>query len=73
MSTTVRFGVCAVAVVMAAGSAMALTAVAPAQATPARGTTVVVLSDQIVHGRHYVVSEITVAPDGSTAGTPTAG
>ena len=45
-------------------SALAVTA--PAHATPPSGVSAVVLSKQTVDGKDYIVSDITIAPGGST-------
>jgi hypothetical protein len=39
---------------------------APASATPTVGVSAVVLSKQTVDGKDYIVSDITIAPGGST-------
>ncbi|QNI06441.1 cupin domain-containing protein [Mycobacterium kubicae] len=41
-------------------------AAAPANATPPIGVSAVVLSKQTVNGKDYIVSQITIAPNGST-------
>lgn len=53
---------------VAAGLAfvIATMAAAPANATPPIGVSAVVLSKQTVNGKDYIVSEITIAPNGST-------
>jgi quercetin dioxygenase-like cupin family protein len=50
----------------AAAMCAAIAAPATAHATPPIGVTAVTLSKQTVDGKDYIVSEITVAPNGST-------
>jgi quercetin dioxygenase-like cupin family protein len=52
--------------VVAALTASATVAAPSAQATAPTGVTSVILSKQTVDGKDYIVSDITIAPDGST-------
>jgi len=51
---------------VALSAVVAMTAPASAHATPPIGVSAVVLSKQTVDGKDYIVSEITIAPNGST-------
>jgi quercetin dioxygenase-like cupin family protein len=51
---------------LAALALMAALGAAPAHATPPTGAQAVTLSKQTVNGKDYIVSEITLAPGGST-------
>ncbi|KAA0082488.1 cupin domain-containing protein [Mycolicibacterium sp. P9-64] len=53
---------------IAIGTGIALAAMTPASAhaTPSTGVTAVTLSKQTVDGKDYIVSDITIAPGGST-------
>jgi quercetin dioxygenase-like cupin family protein len=52
--------------IAAAAILSAAVGVVPARATPTIGTTAVTLSKQTVGGKDYIVSDITIAPGGST-------
>ena len=51
---------------IATAAALSAIALAPARATPTIGATAVTLSKQTVAGKDYIVSDITIAPGGST-------
>lgn len=55
-----------VAVPAGVALAVAVAPPAPSHATPPTGVSAVVLSKQTVNGKDYIVSDITIAPNGST-------
>jgi quercetin dioxygenase-like cupin family protein len=59
-------GFTSAALATAMGACVAIVAPAPAHATPSIGVTAVTLSKQTVDGKDYIVSEITISPNGSS-------